>query len=498
MNIFHPRTSALLIIFVCILLALPTSCGPSGDITTSLSSESETVEPSIKVSPTPLPTRPVYEPGEIVDYIAQTGDTLPALASHFNTTIEEIREANPIIPEDVTTIPPGLPLQIPIYYQPLWGSPYRIVPDWAYVYGPTESDFDVVSYVNKKDGWLKNYDYYSGNEQRVGGQLIQYVADNFSISPRLLLAIAEFQTQALSNENPPENIDEYTLGYEERNHKGFYRQLVWAANALNNGYYGWRAGLLNSFDLLDGSLIRPDPWQNAASVAIQFYFAQTIPADQYGHAIQEDGLFNTYKTLFGNPWEIENDHIQGSLQQPTLIFPFSPGTVWAYTGGPHTGWGQGEPFSAIDFAPPNVAGGCTPSTEWATAVSDGVIVRTGTGVAILDLDGDNNEQTGWNIFYLHLKSDTIPPVGTHLVAGDPIGLPSCEGGSSTGTHVHIARKYNGEWILAGGPLAFNLEGWIAHRGSTAYEGTLVRFNRTVIACDCADNYSHIMASGSGQ
>ena len=35
-------------------------------------------------------------------------------------------------------------------------------------------------------------------------------------------------------------------------------------------------------------------------------------------------------------------------------------------------------------------------------------------------------------------------------AGDPLGHPSCEGGNVTGTHVHLARKFNGEWIGAGG------------------------------------------------
>jgi hypothetical protein len=29
-------------------------------------------------------------PDELVDYIAQNGDTLPALAAHFNITVEEI------------------------------------------------------------------------------------------------------------------------------------------------------------------------------------------------------------------------------------------------------------------------------------------------------------------------------------------------------------------------------------------------------------------------
>jgi LysM repeat protein len=39
---------------------------------------------------TPLPTRPSYKPGELVEYIAQDGDTLPALAARFNTTVDEI------------------------------------------------------------------------------------------------------------------------------------------------------------------------------------------------------------------------------------------------------------------------------------------------------------------------------------------------------------------------------------------------------------------------
>ena len=61
----------------------------------------------------------------------------------------------------------------------------------------------------------------------------------------------------------------------------------------------------------------------------------------------------------------------------------------------------------------------------------------------------------------------------------------------TGTHVHIARKYNGEWILADGALAFNLEGWIAHNGTQAYQGTLTRGAETVTASENSDAYSVI-------
>jgi len=100
---------------------------------------------------------------------------------------------------------------------------------------------------------------------------------------------------------------------------------------------------------------------------------------------------------------------------------------------------------------------------------------------VLDLDGDGYEQTGWVILYLHIASDGKVEKGTYLDQDDLIGHPSCEGGSATGTHVHIARKYNGEWIAADGPLAFNLSGWVAYNGDKPYQGKLVRKDAVVLA-----------------
>ncbi len=113
---------------------------------------------------------------------------------------------------------------------------------------------------------------------------------------------------------------------------------------------------------------------------------------------------------------------------------------------------------------------------------------------MLDLDGDGDERTGWVVFYLHIATEDRVQVGTKLKAGDPVGHPSCEGGHATGTHVHIARKYNGEWLPAEGTLAFNLEGWVAQNGDEPYLGTLKRNTQVITACTCSDQRSHI-ASG---
>jgi LasA protease len=167
--------------------------------------------------------------------------------------------------------------------------------------------------------------------------------------------------------------------------------------------------------------------------------------------------------------------------QPKLELPFLPGRVWGFTGGPHSAWGPDGALAAIDFAPPSSESGCVQSPEWVTAMAPGVIVRSVNGLVIEDLDGDGVEQTGWNIMYLHIETRDRVSVGTRVETNDKIGHPSCEGGKSSGTHTHVVRKYNGEWILAGGPMPFNLSGYIAHNGDAPYKGTLTLGTKTITA-----------------
>jgi len=154
--------------------------------------------------------------------------------------------------------------------------------------------------------------------------------------------------------------------------------------------------------------------------------------------------------------------------------------IWIFTGGPHPVWGHHLPWAALDFAPPAEKYGCIDSPEWVTAVAPGLVVRSGPATVVLDLDFDGDEHTGWILFYFHIEEEGRVPAGTRLESGGRIGHPSCEGGTSTGTHVHIGRRYNGEWISAGGVLAFNLSDWIAGNGDHPYEGTLSYYLEAVL------------------
>jgi murein DD-endopeptidase MepM/ murein hydrolase activator NlpD len=117
------------------------------------------------------------------------------------------------------------------------------------------------------------------------------------------------------------------------------------------------------------------------------------------------------------------------------------------------------------------------------AAASGVVVRRETGVVVQDLDGDGHEETGWNLLYMHVTAEGLLPVGTVLEQGQRLGHASCEGGYSTATHLHLARKYNGEWIPADGSLSMILSGWRAH-ATGAYEGTMTRDHEVRTACEC--------------
>ena len=476
-------------LFALITLVLA-GCSSGTKPTMILPQQTETPAPEEQLAITPYPTRPAYAPGELVEYIAQTGDTLTGLAARFNTTETEIRAANPVIPEDATTMPPGMPMSMPIYYRSLWGTPFRIIPDAIFVDGPEAVTFNAAAFINQHPGWLQWYDAWAFNGTRSAAEIVDYIAINYSISPRVLLALLEFQAGAFSQAYLS-STDEYNvLGLESTYWTGVYLQLSYAANILNDGYYRWREGSLIEFELEDGSLVRPDPWQNAATVALQYFFSQVLDVEHFHWAVGEEGFIKTYERLFSDPW-MAKPHIEGSLRQPEMQLPYINDVGWAYTGGPHTGWGNMAPYAALDFAPPSEQTGCYPTSLLTTAVAAGVVVRDGDGLLILDLDGDGDERTGWVVLYLHIADAGRVPVGTVADVGDPLGHPSCEGGHSTGTHIHIARKYNGEWIIADGVMPFVLSGWEPIRGDEAYDGYLVKDDNWVIASENPDNRSVI-------
>ena len=129
--------------------------------------------------------------------------------------------------------------------------------------------------------------------------------------------------------------------------------------------------------------------------------------------------------------------------------------------------------------------GCQVSVEWVTAAASGSVLRSENGEVVVDLDGDGHEQSGWVVSYLHVDSLDRVEAGTWIERGERIGHASCEGGFSIATHVHIARRYNGEWVPADGSVPFVLSGWTAHAAPREYDGTMTQGDQVREACECS-------------
>ena len=426
-------------------------------------------------------------------YLIQSGDTLPALAKRFGRSEEEMALAlTPVLRGgSLSTLPASerVDILLPDGYekQPL----LHIIPNNYFVYGPTQADFDVDGFVASSPGWLKNYVDHSGAVAVTGTRIVKGTAENYSISPRILLALLELRLGALSNPNTPTS---FSLGSSEPQRRTLGKHLSWAANTLNNGYYGWRDGSLLALDLADGSQRRINPADNAGSVAIAYYFSRYLDGEALSSALSPEGFVKTYYSLFGPvDWEadIKDELIPVNLQQPALGNPLQSELKWAYTGGPHSGWGSGIPYAAIDFAPPATTAGCDSSPYKVFSASEGVISRADAGFITVDLDGDGISATGWTIDYVHLAPVKNFSIGERIQKGDALGYPSCLGGESTGRNVHIARRYNGEWIPVDGVIPLDMGGWRAFNGEKEYKGTLTRGSVTLRSSNVGEWFSQM-------
>jgi LasA protease len=434
-------------------------------------------EPALETTPFPSSDSPP------ILYYSQSGDTLPAVAARFGVNATEITSSKTL--PKTTLIDPGTLLVIPDN-QTEYGPNAQIMPDSEIVFSVNATDFDVPTYVSEAGGELSKYrEYLSSAGWTTGSQAIERIAIENSVNPRLLLALLDYEGNWVTGSPNDTLHTQYPMGFESEFEKGIFRQMVLAVNHLHTGYYGWRSGALTELTFPNGEKLRLAPDLNAGTVAIQYLFSRLYNRTDWQGIIDPNvGFPAFYAKQFGDPWQRAQNAgpiFPPGLTQPQMVLPFEPRREWAFTGGPHGAWEHDGPLAAIDFAPASDKSGCTESEKWLVASAPGLVVRSDGGVVVLDLDGDGYEETGWNLLYLHVATKERVKLCAWVETDGRIGHASCEGGVSTGTHLHFARKYNGEWVLADGPLPFILSGYVTHNGRKPYLGTMTKGEITITA-----------------
>ena len=486
----------------------PTVVAPTSDVVVAPTQQlNPTAIPPTPLALSPVPDAPLSNPTAdaprpVVEYplqhIIQAGENLSSVAQRYNVTVDTLLDINDLENPNILSI--GQAIQLP--EAPSGITPtFKILPDARIVRAPGSQDFDLASFIAQQPGYIRIATDEVATRLQDGteridtlnaAQIVERISLNFSVDPRLLLILLEHRGGWLSNPNVPELLQQYPFIPPEFSpgvdRAGMYKQLEWVANQINFGYYSWKYRQMAILSFPAGGRLLLASGLNAGTVALQYFFSQLNTVDRWQIDVSLDGFYRRYVQYFGDPFANVIDPIFPDVtEQPELILPFANGETWLFTGGAHGGWGWGSAWSSIDLAPPDDREDglpfCYVSETTVNAVSSGVIARSGDGVVVLDLDGDGIEETGWVIFYLHIADQDRIPAGTQVNAGDPIGRAACSGGYSIATHLHIARKHNGEWIPAdcGSCLpgnqrpSFVMGGWrVVEIPGQEYQGYLVR------------------------
>ncbi|MFZ3071106.1 MAG: LysM domain-containing protein, partial [Anaerolineaceae bacterium] len=285
-----------------------------------------------------------YEDKAPILYYSQSGDSLDVLAIRFGVGVSEITSTGPIPEEGF--IPEGQLLLIPSRLDSV-SSNLKLFPDSELVNSQSALDFDVETFVAQAGGYLSTYHesvYASGYLS--GAEIIKQVALDFSIHPRLLLAVLEYQSGWVYGSPETYEAEDYPMGLVESGQRGLYKQLVLAAGKLGTGYYGWREGTMVALIFPDGMVLRLASELNCGSVGLMYFFSQVHNRGDWETDLYADHSFlTTYENMFGSPWLIAQQYeplFTPDVLQPEMILPFELGITWSYTSGPHAAWGAAE------------------------------------------------------------------------------------------------------------------------------------------------------------
>jgi LasA protease len=449
----------------------------------------------------PTPNATVQTGSNQTEHAVQPGDTLSLIAARYGVDLGSLLALNALPNPDVLQVGQIIQLpQVSVGFTPN----FKILPDSRIVRGPLHT-LDIRSFLDQQPGYARNVQGTVDIQQDNGipvprtmdlAAIVDQVSIEYSVDPALLLLLLEYRAGWLSNPQPDDELiarplaSVTTAPYAE----GIYYQLAWAANQINQGYYGWKYRQSSAIELPDGRRVSFSPELNPGTIALQYFFSRDSAYVQWEQAVSPNGFYRLFVQYFGDPFASQIDQVVGAgITQPLLRLPFEAGVPWRLTGGPHGGWGSGSAWASVDFAPANESPSglsCYIADYWVTAVADGVIARSGDGAIVLDLDGDGNESTGWAILYLHTNTAETIRTGEYVVAGQRLGKPSCAGGISNATHLHIGRKFNGEWIPADCSNcpdlytvpSFEMSGWVVVGiDGQEYQGLMRRNGIEVVA-----------------
>lgn len=284
-----------------------------------------------------------------------------------------------------------------------------------------------------------------------------------SINPNLVLALMEQQSGLLSQKAPGSLASPFAQLSDKQ---GFAEQLNDVLSRLAKSFYRVRHQQEQQFEAKGFVTLK----QTAATMALEQLFAATGKPGK-GKLKQ---LVKAYEQRFEHSLVADNNEFKSfsaaAFARPKLQLPWSLGYSWV-GGGSHGYDGSSWPHSSLDFAYdwPNWGG-----QTWSVRSAHGgtVSVLSSCHVRVTDA-------SGWATTYYHMANLNVYN-GQQIGANTHLGFYAsnknqalCEGGTSTGPHLHFSLLRNGYYQSLDGVQLSNYE---VNTGRYSYDSNCYYFN----------------------
>ena len=355
-----------------------------------------------------------------------------------------------------------------------------------FLYGRDAEAFDLDGYLAVSAPFLRDKK-----------ELIAHWSGYYSINPQVLLALMELQSGLIS---APSEAKLRAPFAGLSNKRGFEKQLRDVLAQLSQRFYGFESYQRDRARLADKALSTDPGTLNGATAAILGVLQrpsedpatlnQAASLQQFTQQFAQ--LFNASNEQMYKFESSEQAGITTAAVPPSsmLQLPWYQGYSWK-SNGAHSHTGSGSPYSSIDVSYDWPAwGGQTYSVVAAHPGQVTVFSRCQLRVT---------NANGWATNYYHMDGVRVSH-GETVMNDTKLGVYAsnrntalCQGGSSTGPHLHFSLLYNGRYVSLQG---VNLGPFRVNVGAYNYDNACSRFYfYNVIRNNCQCAWSALYNSG---
>lgn len=334
----------------------------------------------------------------------------------------------------------------------------------------------VQALLDAQPGPLKSVLITVGDRNQGVAEVVVGQAYLYSLNPKLLLALLEFQQSLLTNPAPDINTIDWAMKFqgEDEKWRGLYGQIRWAGRELRRGVRDFP--YVTELQYKDENVKGPiPPGLNAASYAVVRVLARTMTPEELQRVLDDGSFVALYSRLFEDPRQTlaalpppAQPFLRSPLPKPTYITSFFDHDLpfLSPNGSLVSWWGRRETEVSYDghdawdygLRPPDpILAAAAGTVVWAGNSDDGCGIPA-RGVV---LDHGN----GYRTLYWHL-SEITAQLGQTVNAGDQLGIVGATG-CVTGPHLHFQTQYLGRNTDPYGWCSTNEDPWSKYPVGTA-------------------------------